>query len=146
MLSKFCFTCTFMELKFGYSTINERRTRSFTCTFMELKFLIIVTSCPELSVLLVPLWNWNCLPIAVAHPRGCFTCTFMELKCFTLQWSSLSRSFYLYLYGIEIGYTEMSAIRLGVLLVPLWNWNKDSQLIKRFMTMVLLVPLWNWNY
>ena len=55
-----------------------------------------------------------------------FTRTFMELKRFLEEVVFLPLGkFYSYLYGIETFYRVYGESTPEVLLVPLWNWNKD---------------------
>ena len=55
---------------------------------------------------------------------ACSNCTFMELKS-----------------------TEVVADcrQRGVLIVPLWNWNREEWKMECRGMDVLIVPLWNWN-
>ena len=56
----------------------------------------------------------------------CFTRTFVELKRFLEEVVFLPLGkFYSYLYGIETFYRVYGESTPEVLLVPLWNWNKD---------------------
>ena len=75
-------------------------------------------------VLIVPLWNWNSVGREVAFAFKRSNRTFMELKLLTL-----------------IGYL----LSLLVLIVPLWNWNWFHLPQYRCPRNVLIVPLCNWN-
>ena len=94
--------CTFMELKLILCINMHFKPACSNCTFMELKYKKKREKAQKISVLIVPLWNWNRKRLF----RFCFhfssNCTFMELKyvCFSVETR-------LYI----------------VLIVPLWNWN-----------------------
>ena len=96
-------------------------------------------------VLIVPLWNWNRSLLQTCVLLLRFNRTFMELKLITITSSNRQTQ---------------------VLIVPLWNWNNFSDKLKinffsfnrTFMELkwqtvlmlttrygVLIVPLWNWN-
>ena len=51
--------CTFMELKSVRSKSAGVVGISLNCTFMELKLDFISLHTNNVSVLIVPLWNWN---------------------------------------------------------------------------------------
>ena len=99
--TRFCFNCTFMELKWSFihsaslwmavlivplwnwnkQTIrNKIIVHSFNCTFMELKWFCRAHLPVARRVLIVPLWNWNSLPRPCFVSARSFNCTFMELK------------------------------------------------------------------
>ena len=58
---------------------------------------------------------------------------------------NLTIMFKLYLYGIEIHKAFLRALRNGVQIVPLWNWNFGLNYQNCRNQMVQIVPLWNWN-
>ena len=39
-----------------------------------------------------------------------------------------------------------SSTQLYVIIVPLWNWNKEIDILALIELEVIIVPLWNWNY
>ena len=113
---------------------------------MELKWWRTKTTHAALSVLIVPLWNWNNRSAACSLSSLSSNCTFMELK--------LHQGSQGYAVGKRSNCTFMElklvnhaplVEKQSVLIVPLWNWNlvcaqKGTQTI-----VVLIVPLWNWN-
>ena len=98
------------------------------------------------SVLIVPLWNWNYYKYKLLLIKSSSNCTFMELKYALLlgEQRSLVRS--------NCTFMELKSASLrrknwqhDVLIVPLWNWNR-LKVDKYFEPYcVLIVPLWNWN-
>ena len=79
---------TFMELKFDEFERNQVPPACSNRTFMELKYIKWFVNGVELTVLIVPLWNWNngdfsFVPIIESSNR-----TFMELKFVNLQFAS----------------------------------------------------------
>ena len=105
-------------------------------------------------VQIVPLWNWNYYEFAVERIPQSSICTFMELKLFVETDKLNETEFKLYLYGIEIylfcsarvfclssNCTFMELKWEGidkftgecyVQIVPLWNWNFQPSLMKRW--------------
>ena len=71
---------TFMELKFKFSRTWNRTIFRSNRTFMELKWIILKWILFWLSVLIVPLWNWNDLSLLTLKLANCSNRTFMELK------------------------------------------------------------------
>ena len=108
--------------------------------------LMVSISHTNISVLLVPLWNWNIFVSMLKRNEGrCFTRTFMELKLNIADKAASATKFYSYLYGIETKISSANIAFYLVLLVPLWNWNSPSSMYAEHIPSVLLVPLWNWN-
>ena len=118
------FNRTFMELKSVFFLTSRPYPLGFNRTFMELKYEKWIRRSWSLSVLIVPLWNWNngnfeideegnlvlIVPLWNWNLKGFarrlnvswFNRTFMELK-----WKQRKRL----------------SISVFVLIVPLWNWN-----------------------
>ena len=91
---------------------------------MELKFLRTKWETTLISVLIVPLWNWN-----------------------TCKGFSLSAVDYVLIVPLWNWNGARSALRQPsklVLIVPLWNWNLETKMAL-WWGAVLIVPLWNWN-
>ena len=115
---------TFMELKQQPTAYNKAPAFSSNRTFMELKLFSAFLVSTTISVLIVPLWNWNSNFTSTRKATTCSNRTFMELKRLRYKVP--------YLLGI-------------VLIVPLWNWNQVIYAKDNFVYTVLIVPLWNWN-
>ena len=121
------------------------------------------------AVLIVPLWNWNCLISVRSLILSCFNCTFMELKFITTlkiqqrvtvlivplwNWNRVltipmaSRiCFNCTFMELKSHLSSAQQSRVRVLIVPLWNWN--GKLVRHQVWLcryVLIVPLWNWNF
>ena len=96
------FNRTFMELKCNTAVTQNTIPFRFNRTFMELKFIHVRIRSRVVSVLIVPLWNWNIQGTTGESPCDCFNRTFMELKCCIANSSTTDGT---------------------VLIVPLWNWN-----------------------
>ena len=100
---------------------SERSNR----TFMELKCTTRDTRQKRhITVLIVPLWNWNKWTTSWSSRMSSSNRTFMELKY--NRWCQNCKE--------EI-----------VLIVPLWNWNSFRENLGSSPAIVLIVPLWNWN-
>ena len=122
----------------------------------------------NLTVLLVPLWNWNKVAafikdfdqsfysylygietnntISVSLELNSFTRTFMELKLRIISIKTMPATFYSYLYGIE---TSQGSAKISK---TFWFYSylygietKQIQQWRQYQRRVLLVPLWNWN-
>ena len=103
VILEFRFNRTFMELKWLQGPLSMLRRDSFNRTFMELKCSNLMRLARRLTVLIVPLWNWNNnLALRYNLDEACFNRTFMELKYYSKGWQGLGNI---------------------VLIVPLWNWN-----------------------
>ena len=75
------FNRTFMELKSCKEYAYNPRSFRFNRTFMELKFQARQFRMLQISVLIVPLWNWNInLLLWISQEGLSFNRTFMELK------------------------------------------------------------------
>ena len=71
----------------------------------------------------------------------------MELKCNNRfrcsdETDSFNRTFMELKYRL---YYRIGKRLPKVLIVPLWNWNRQGSLLLHHPSWVLIVPLWNWN-
>ena len=136
-------------------------------TFMELKYVSVIPPTLNLTVLIVPLWNWNLQNRIINSTSICSNRTFMELKyttslCEAPSFERSNRTF----MELKCKIAKARSYGLSVLIVPLWNWNRRE--FQRWKTLegsnrtfmelkwrsaetismlqvVLIVPLWNWN-
>ena len=73
--------CTVVELKHWDVRIAEICIDSINCTVVELKPALAAIRCSSISVLIVPLWNWNLACLSeVLFWLFCINCTVVELK------------------------------------------------------------------
>ena len=79
--------------------------------------------CSRFPGLIVPLWNWKCGCCAECIDIKRLNCTFMELKVLII-FSRHERSPRLNCTFMELKVVKYSTsrLRLGGLIVPLWNW------------------------
>ena len=89
-------------------------------------FFSRVDGCWLSYVLIVPLWNWNDVASAGINAFGSFNRTFMELKyvlCLSFwKWCvRFNRTF----MELKLWMQFLTLLGMMVLIVPLWNWNKE---------------------
>ena len=142
-----CFNRTFMELKWTWRDSMSVPSLRFNRTFMELKCAFRAVADGKMTVLIVPLWNWNDnaintpnlsilvlivplwnwnkirMPIIKCSTMS-FNRTFMELKWWEINVVSIvmigfNRTF----MELKLPCELCTATRCRVLIVPLWNWN-----------------------
>ena len=97
-------------------------------------------------VLIVPLWNWNEILKGLLLLNKGFNCTFMELK-FNIQTPKIKSiwRFNCTFMELKFIYDKQHDFKYDVLIVPLWNWNRNTGTASMMRRRVLIVPLWNWN-
>ena len=72
--------CTFMELKCQYLIDRSHRLTVLIVPLWNWNYTMIAYESTANGVLIVPLWNWNQVKQGGKGTQGGSNCTFMELK------------------------------------------------------------------
>ena len=158
-----------MELKRLRRRQDFQTQKCFTRTFMELKLSMQLCPFSVITVLLVPLWNWNGKDTLLDNRSMPFYSYLygIETEDKTGRFP-YGREFYSYLYGIETSsslnvsgsrcsftrtFMELKPCLTGACISWYSRFTRTFMELKHYslvytelIYIVLLVPLWNWNY